>query len=68
MYKEKKKFVNFVKIKMEEINLENIDVDELYNLFIEHRIPPVVAQRFKDNFYKKKIKKNIYIFFFRSNV
>jgi hypothetical protein len=49
------------------MDLENIDVDELYNLFIEHRIPQVVAQRFKGNFYKKKIKKNVYIFFFRSN-
>jgi hypothetical protein len=50
---------------MEEIDLENIDANELYNLFIEHRIPPVVAQRFKGLLHNtKKNKKNMYIFLF----
>ena len=35
----------------DEIELESVDTDLLYNLLIQHRIPPIVAQRFKS---KKK--------------
>jgi hypothetical protein len=27
--------------------IESIDTDLLYNLLVQHRIPPIVAQRFK---------------------
>jgi hypothetical protein len=38
-------------------DIESIDTDLLYNLLVQHRIPPIVAQRFKSN-YNTKLKKN----------
>ena len=32
---------------MDEIDIESIDTDYLFNLLVQHRIPSIVAERFK---------------------